>query len=119
MEEKIKKIEWKDDDVIAFSEKNIIKISEMMKVVKEAATDNNALNSNIKSALSKRLNLSEQVHNIKHKKWFEDGVDCQIMRVDDAKGWQKGKIRVKLSVELELCEEADESDSPLNHFRKT
>jgi len=119
MKEKITKIEWQDDDVIAFSDENIIKASEIMEVIQEAATDNNALSRNIKIALGKRLNLSQQVQNINHRKWFEDGVDCKIMRVYDAKGWQKGKIRIKLSVELELLEETDQSNSPLDNFRET
>lgn len=32
--------------------------------------------------------------------WFKQGVDCEILR-PDSKGWQKGKIRIRIS--LEFC----------------
>ncbi|MDR9403755.1 MAG: KGK domain-containing protein [Halothece sp. Uz-M2-17] len=117
MEDKTKQMEWEDDDVIAFSDKNIIKLSEMISVIKEAATNNDYLSSNIKAALRERLKLSDEVDNIDYRKWFEDGVDCKIMRAYDSKGWQKGKIRVKLSIEFEILEEINQTDSPLNNFR--
>lgn len=31
--------------------------------------------------------------------WFTQGVDCEILR-PDSKGWQKGKIRIKISLEF-------------------
>ncbi|MBE9190258.1 hypothetical protein IQ230_07775 [Gloeocapsopsis crepidinum LEGE 06123] len=43
----------------------------------------------------------------KEKKWFEDGVDCEILKVG-AKNWQKGKI--KLTVKLDFIPEEIETE---------
>ena len=43
--------------------------------------------------------------------WINDGVDCQILK--PSKNWQKGKLRMKVS--LEFC--PDEPKSPLDEFR--
>lgn len=34
------------------------------------------------------------------KGWFEEGTDCEILRLG-AKGWQNGKVRIRVS--LEFC----------------
>lgn len=40
------------------------------------------------------------------KQLFDDGLDCQVLRFTP-QGWQKGKIRVKLT--LEFCPEESEA----------
>ncbi len=64
-----------------------------------------------------------------NRKWFQEGKDCEILRIG-AKGWQKGKIRLKLTVEFIADEPefperpaSDESEilqteSPLDEIRK-
>ncbi len=32
-------------------------------------------------------------------KWFDNGLDCEILQVG-AKGWQKGKFRIKVALEF-------------------
>lgn len=59
--------------------------------------------------------------------WFEQGIDCEILK-PDAKGWRKGKIRIKVSVEFcpeeveDLIEVTDSvdgtSDSSLDDIRQ-
>ena len=71
-------------------------------------------NSDFQNAIDKGAQILRKFPN---SKWFEDGVDCQIMRAHDAKGWRQGKIRVKLNIEIELWEDNEESQSPLDNFR--
>lgn len=59
--------------------------------------------------------------------WFNQGVDCEILR-PDAKGWRKGKIRIRIAVEFcpdeleEVAEGVDllneQSESPLDDIRQ-
>lgn len=59
--------------------------------------------------------------------WFNQGIDCEILK-PDARGWRKGKIRIKVTVEFcpEQPEELDEnpdsadgkSDSSLDDIRQ-
>jgi hypothetical protein len=59
--------------------------------------------------------------------WFTQGVDCEILKTN-GKGWQKGKIRIKISLEFcpnqtdELPESSDavdgNSDSTLDDIRQ-
>lgn len=41
----------------------------------------------------------------KRYKWFDEGVDCEVLKLY-SKGWQKGKIRIKVS--LEFCPDEPE-----------
>ncbi len=122
MEEQYKKIEWSEEDVIAFPEDQVRKAGLAFNKLKESVKydrwgqnlhQNFSINLNINSSKIIPSNHPERFY-----QWFEDGVDCQIMRAYDSKGWRKGKIRVKLTVEFELWEETDESDSPLDNFRE-
>jgi hypothetical protein len=40
-------------------------------------------------------------------KWWSEGKDCEILRIG-AKGWQKGKIRMKVT--LEFCPDEPEAE---------
>ncbi|MGL5806098.1 MAG: KGK domain-containing protein [Xenococcaceae cyanobacterium] len=51
--------------------------------------------------------------------WFDKGIECEILKVG-AKDWQKGKVRLKVTLEFELDESEDNnSDSPLDDIRQT
>lgn len=54
----------------------------------------------------------------KTKNWFSEGIDCEIFQLG-AKGWKKGKVRIRLSVEF-LSDEPEPSqfESPLDDIRK-
>lgn len=118
MEKQSKKIEWNEDDVIAFSNDYVRKVSLVLKQLKESI-QYNQWGQNLNNQFSSKLNLSgiKIVPKNNYQQWFEEGIECQIMRASDTKGWRKGKIRVKLNIEFELLEETEESDSPLDHFR--
>jgi hypothetical protein len=49
--------------------------------------------------------------------WRED-VPCQILKINSS-GWQKGKFRIKVSIEFELDKPENEtSESPLDDLRR-
>lgn len=50
---------------------------------------------------------------------YKNGIDCEILKVG-AKGWQKGKVRLKVT--LEFCPDEPEeniAESPLDDIRQT
>lgn len=47
------------------------------------------------------------------KKWLEEGLECEILKLGSGK-WQKGKVRVNITVEF--C--PDEIESPLDGIRQ-
>ncbi|MEP0872248.1 hypothetical protein NDA01_20760 [Trichocoleus desertorum AS-A10] len=52
--------------------------------------------------------------------WFSEGGDCEVLR-PGPQGWQKGKIRIKLKVDVEFCldePESDQAESPLDDIRQ-
>jgi hypothetical protein len=61
----------------------------------------------------RRLEVSKQ-------QWLLDGIDCEMLQIE-AKGWQKGKIKINLQVSLEFCPnepEIEKIESPLDDLRK-
>lgn len=62
--------------------------------------------------LDKDANLS------KRKKWIEEGLDCEILKLGDS-SWKKGKVRVKMTIEFLPDEpEISEYQSPLDEIRR-
>jgi KGK domain len=50
--------------------------------------------------------------------WFDRGIDCELLKVG-AKGWQKGKIRLKVSLEFIPDETIDDRQtSELDDIRE-
>ncbi len=57
-------------------------------------------------------------------KWFDDGINCEILKIG-AKGWQKGKIKIKVTLEfcpdepeIEEAPEITQPESPLDDIRR-
>jgi hypothetical protein len=54
-------------------------------------------------------------------KWLSEGVDCETLKFGE-KGWQKGKVRIKVSVEFcpdePEIEEIPQAESPLDDLRQ-
>lgn len=46
------------------------------------------------------------------KKWFREGVDCEMLQPNS--NWQKGKLKIRIS--LEFC--PDRPESPLDDIRQ-
>lgn len=118
-ENNLNKIEWQNDDVIAFSEQDIIKLSQLFDTMERSIKDSE-LGRTFRQKLDHKIRISKNSTipiSKSSNQWFEEGVDCKILRADNTKGWRKGKIRVKLNIEFELWEETEEADSPLDNFR--
>ncbi|MBL1209236.1 KGK domain-containing protein [Geminocystis sp. GBBB08] len=48
---------------------------------------------------SSRSDLSKENINLNRKKWINDGVEVELLKVG-ALGWQKGKLKLKVTVEF-------------------
>ncbi|MFB6276775.1 MAG: KGK domain-containing protein [Halothece sp.] len=121
-QEQYRKIEWEEDDVIAFSQADIKNAGFILESLEESI-QYDRWGQNLTQNLSSNLNIDGRKivqgnNSDRFVQWFDEGIDCKIMRAYDAKGWRNGKIRLKLNIEFELWEEReDESESPLDHFR--
>ncbi len=62
----------------------------------------NSLSSNLHLDVRNVVERSGRYVRCFYDKWFDDGVDCEILKLGAA-GWQKGKIKIKLNVSLEFC----------------
>jgi hypothetical protein len=82
--------DYKDDDVVAFN-------SHMQKVGSLRAVVKNVF-SNI-SVIQDGLNRALLPYPLPSPEWFNEGANCEILRLG-GKNWQKGKIRIRLSVEF-------------------
>ncbi len=60
-------------------------------------------------AIKRRLNVGEPLRS----NLFVQGVDCQVLRFG-RKGWQKGKVRIKVSVEF-CPDEPDVEEKPASN----
>lgn len=115
-----------DDDVISFSGQ-MIKISKF----KQAVDWSNrkiidAFVESLESHEVKGVHIYEGVswgrggtrmQNANYK-WSSEGKDCEVLK-DGSKGWEKGKIRVRVTLEFEPDElETNEPESSLEDLRQ-
>lgn len=115
--------ELKDEDkdgVIAFRQ-SMFKLSDFLTTIKQAFQSKGL--EELANKLSNRGGVPVWKDN-KHL-WLGDGIEAEILRLN-GKGWQKGKIRIKLTLEFcpdepELKETAaanTEPESPLDDLRR-
>jgi hypothetical protein len=109
MEDNFEIISFEQSDVVIDFDGYILKASQLDVALSKVILDNGSL---------KHLN-----HELEHIKsrvlpsvknpddWINNGVDCQILK--PSKNWQKGKLRMKVS--LEFC--PDKPESPLDDYR--
>ncbi len=101
-----------DDDVCSPSETEMFKVGRLRKTIKEAFIDS------IQKALNEVLTNAGLKFYTHKKDWFGDGIDCKILEIG-AKGWQKGKIKIRVIVEFCPDEpEITEPESPLDDIRR-
>lgn len=115
-----------DDDVISFSEE-MIKISKFKQALdwsKQKMID--SFVESLESQGIKGVQIYEGVSwgrggtrmQSANYKWSSEGKNCEILKIG-SKGWQKGKFRVKISLEFEPEEpEIKEPESPLDDLRR-
>lgn len=97
-------------DVISFKNEQWASISKFKNIVLSAL-----VNSGISYMVSYIAKNSDFKDNDSIKSWFDRGEECEILRAG-SKGWQKGKI--KINVTLEFIPDEPEKTSPLDDVRK-
>ncbi|MDJ0690975.1 MAG: KGK domain-containing protein [Xenococcaceae cyanobacterium MO_188.B32] len=110
MEENFKLEKCSENDALEFSS-GAYRTQNIIAKIKEVF--NNKLTSYLYTELQQR-----KVDIQPYKNWFSNGIDCEILKVGST-GWQKGKVRLKVSLEF-IADEPEEvkSDSPLDDIRQ-
>ncbi len=121
MEEGLSCLEHNDDDVVEFG-KTSVRIGTLIKSIEEFyknqhyAHGDQLINHVNSSSLyiDKKIFFQSSMHggNYNYTKLFDQGLECQILQLG-AKKWNKGKMRIKLSVEFYL-EEPQDTENPEN-----
>lgn len=102
MEDKFKPLEDKSEDrdaVIFLDRFSVFKINDLMQAIKSAFQY--AGFPHLVSELKAKGGIPTPDSNT----WFKQGVDCEVMK-PNAKGWKKGKVRIKIL--LEFCPDEPE-----------
>ena len=100
-----------DDDVLAFNA-NLVKVGKFRDLVKFAFNDISQIPSGIRDL------LWNNGVNINPKDAFGSGLDGEVLKIG-AKGWQKGKLKIRVSVEFCPDEpEISQPESPLDDIRQ-
>ena len=107
---------YENDDVCSFG-------STMLKVGKLRQVMESATNGHLEGALTelfKTQGLQINTHKYnrqlrcnQEQKWFGDGIDCETLKIG-AKGWQKGKVKIRVIVEF-CPDEPEVEQTPENN----
>lgn len=100
-----------DDDVMSFND-TLCKVRKFRSAVNHAFTDPHR----VKDSLS--FAFSEYSVPISASSLLNEGIDCEVLNLG-AKTWQKGKIKIKVTVEFCPNEPATiQLESPLDDIRQ-
>ena len=131
MEENFSLQNCDEDDVLSFGD-DTFKVSKFKRAVKGAFGNNlgNQFNSQLNSYQGIKIDgaiLAPSGVREPYARWFNDGIDCEILQIG-SKGWQKGKVRIKVSVEFYAEEDSEQlvsepseielPESPLDDLRQ-
>lgn len=97
-----------DNDVVSFSDQ-MYKLGRIKQLFKHAFT------STIPDILVKSLEereIKEVSIRQANSKWFSEGKDCEILRIG-ANGWQKGKLKLNVSLEF-YPDEPEVEETPVS-----
>ena len=97
-------------DVISFGSENWFGISKFKDTVRQSFTQN-GINSII-NTISNNLRIPN--NNYFNSLFFRD-MDCKILKAG-SQGWQKGKTRIKVTLEF-IPDEPEKIESPLDDIR--
>lgn len=104
-----------NDDVIQFSNA-IYKIGQLKTAMELAINNQNKLPNTLFYTLQEQGVKLENL--LATQKFLVDGLDAEALKIG-AKGWQKGKIRVRVTLEFEPDEpETNKPESPLDDLRR-
>jgi hypothetical protein len=109
--------EYGDDDVLALASGEMFKVGKFREALKSVCTEQNKIPNYLHAFLSEKgIKISGGASAT--KPILKDGVDGEVLRIG-AKGWQKGKWRIKVSLEFSPDEpEISEPESPLDDIRQ-
>ena len=120
MQEHIFLENYKDDDVCSFG-------STMFKVGKLRQVMESAIAQSLEPAVAKSFESHQlQINTIKYdtqlsrniqQQWFRGGIDCETLKIG-AKGWQKGKVKIRVFVEF-CPDEPEVEETPENNESET
>ncbi|MEG3969107.1 KGK domain-containing protein [Microcoleus sp. T2B6] len=109
-----------NDDVFSFESK-IFKVSTLR------AEMSNSFLPRLESALQElcktpglQINTSKydpHFNRTHQQQWFRDGIDCEALKIG-AKGWQKGKVRIRVTIEF-CPDEPEVEETPENNESET
>ncbi len=114
-----------DNDVVAFEENNLTKL----KILRNTLIDcfKNHINDRIYEHLKNQgLKIPQQISIVEpdkeqktyYNKWLDEGIMCEVLKIG-ATEWQKGKIRIQVTVEFIADEpEMQKPESPLDEIRQ-
>ncbi|HEY9905788.1 MAG TPA: KGK domain-containing protein [Candidatus Sericytochromatia bacterium] len=130
MEENFSLKNCDEDNVLSFGD-NTFKVSKLKRAVKGALGNDLGMRFydqlayqgiKIDSAILAPRGVRDP-----YARWFNDGIDCEILQIG-SKGWQKGKVRIKVSVEFYVEEDSEQlvsepseielPESPLDDLRQ-
>jgi hypothetical protein len=123
MKDVSKPLNCHDEDVLAFGD-DTFKIGKLRKAVNESS-NRSVAEKFINELKSKGLNINpDKMHPdgcyATYDNCLKEGIDCEVLNLG-SKGWKKGKLRFKISVEFYLEEEdleITEPESPLDDIRR-
>ncbi|MEG4501186.1 KGK domain-containing protein [Microcoleus sp. F10-C6] len=111
---------YEDDDVCSFD-------STMFKVGRLRQVMNSAISLQLESALEEAFKTQGlQINTTKYdtqlrcrvqQKWLGSGIDCETLKIG-AKGWQKGKVKIRVIVEF-CPDEPEVEETPENNESET
>ena len=105
-------ISFNDDrDVISFNKQKWSSISNLRSIVYEGV-----FNSGVQAIVQRIAQASDFKNTNLISTWFHNGQECEILRAG-SNGWQKGKIKVNVTLEF-IPDEPEVEKSPLDDLRQ-
>jgi hypothetical protein len=121
MEDKFSMQNCATDDVLSFGSP-MFKVDKLRQEVGKILDDHKLGEELNKSFSSQNISINvggesrgHRHYHTFYEKWFGDGIDCEILKLG-AKGWQKGKVKIKLQVSIEFCpDEPEVEETPASN----
>lgn len=109
--------EYGDDDVLSFASGEMFKVGKFREALKSVCTEQNKVPYYLHTVLNEKgIRIVGGAPTT--KAMLEHGIDGEVLRIG-AKGWQKGKWRIKVSLEFSPDEpEISQPESPLDDIRQ-
>ncbi|NEQ23293.1 MAG: hypothetical protein F6K28_29895 [Microcoleus sp. SIO2G3] len=109
--------EYGDDDVLSLASGEMFKVGKFRDALKSICIDQGKIPYYIHILLNEK-GIGIQGGSPTTKAMLEQGVNGEVLRIG-AKGWQKGKWRIRVSLEFSPDEpEISQPDSPLDDIRQ-